>query len=143
MDYLWIKVFHVAAVITWVGGMLIVAVTTNSFNLLSHDDVKFRHEAFFAQVRRWDQRVTTPAMLLVWAFGLALAVTGQWLSQPWLLVKIGLVLVLSGLHGTLSGGLRRLALGQPPRGPGNIRFSAVGIIGIVLVVVVLVVTKPF
>ncbi|MET2829301.1 CopD family protein [Mesorhizobium shangrilense] len=143
MDYLWLKAIHIAAVITWVGGMLVVAVTTTAFSAVAYDEAEARRGAFFAQVRRWDQRVTTPAMLLVWAFGLALAVTGQWLSQPWLLAKIALVIVLSGLHGMLSDGLRRLALGQPSRGAGKIRFAAAGIIGLVFVVVILVVSKPF
>ncbi|NEI74837.1 hypothetical protein GR212_35445 [Rhizobium lusitanum] len=143
MDYLWLKAIHIAAVITWIGGMLIVAVTTTAFSAVAQCQTDTGRVAFFAQIRRWDRSITTPAMLTVWAFGLALAVTGQWFSQPWLSVKIALVLVLSALHGVLSGGLRRLALGQQPYGVATIRYAAAGIIGIVVAVVVLVVLKPF
>lgn len=143
MDYLWLKAIHVAAAIIWIGGMLTVAITTTAVNVIPVDVSEARRGAFLLRIRRWDRTVTTPAMLMVWAFGLALAVTGQWLSQPWLIIKIALVIVLSGIHGMLSGGLRRLTLEQQPSGIAAIRFAAVGILCIMIVVVGLVVIKPF
>jgi uncharacterized membrane protein len=82
-------------------------------------------------------------MLTVWVFGLGLSFTGQWLSQNWLLVKVALVLVLTGIHSTLSGDLGKIALGQNPSGLDRVRFFAVVVGAVIVLVISLVVLKPF
>jgi uncharacterized integral membrane protein (TIGR00701 family) len=143
MDYLWLKALHIVAVITWVGGLLVVAVA-----IAAVSDARDRHEiasraSFLAHVHGWDRRITTPAMLLVWLLGLALAFSGQWFPQTWLAAKLAMVLLLSAAHGLLSGNLRRLALSQEPGSPTSLRHAAAAIVGAVLIIVVLVVIKPF
>ena len=91
-------------------------------------------------MRRWDQRVTTPAMLLVWALGLTLALAGGWFTAGWLIVKLGFVVALSGLHGMQSATLRRLAGGGPAPAPS--RFAAPAAIVAILVIAILAVLKP-
>jgi len=139
MDYLWLKALHIVLVITWIGGMLTVAGATAAY---ADNTEASRQAEFFGKIRKWDQRITTPAMLGVWVLGLTLSGVGQWFPQPWLVAKIALVLVLSGLHGMLSGRLRRLATGQSSTGTIS-HLGYVAIIGLVFVVVVLVVIKPF
>lgn len=53
-------------------------------------------------------------MLLVWAFGLALATEGRWFADIWLQAKLAFVVFLSALHGVQSGALRRWAGGRQP-----------------------------
>jgi uncharacterized integral membrane protein (TIGR00701 family) len=141
MDYLWLKALHIVAVITWIGGMLIVAVAAVSSARDQHEIAG--RAAFLAGVRRWDRRVTTPAMLVVWMLGLALASMGHWFPQAWLVAKFAMVLLLSAVHGVLSGNLRRLSLSPQPRSPAFLRYAASMIVVAVFVIVVLVVTKPF
>ncbi len=143
MLYNWLTAVHVAATIAWVGGILVVVVTTTSFKAPTQAGEQYQRRELYVRIRRWDQRVTTPAMLAVWAFGLGLVVTGQWLSQNWLLLKVGLVLVLTGIHSTLSGDLAKLALGKIPSGLARARFFAAVIGALVVLVVFLVVFKPF
>lgn len=135
MGYLWLKALHLTAVVTWIGGMLMVAIMLSASGLRRHLDLLER-------VRTWDQRVTTPAMLLAWILGLALALMGHWFPQGWLLVKLVFVLSLSGLHGMLAGRLRRMSWEQAaPPTPG--RFGpAAGIVLMAAVIIVIVVTKP-
>ncbi len=140
MDYLWLKALHIIVAITWVGGMLTVAGTTAAFSGTVNGDAS--RAEFFARVRKWDQRITTPAMFAVWVLGLTLAAIGQWFPQPWLVAKIAFVLALSALHGMQSGRLRRLANGQASKGSGS-EFGYLAIIAIVFFIVVLVVIKPF
>ncbi len=106
MIYLAIKTLHIAAVVTWVGGMLAL-----SLALAAVSSGGGRRQAWegrlIATVRRWDQRVTAPAMLLTWVLGLSLAVAAEWFPAPWLLIKLALVTALSALHGVQSGALRR------------------------------------
>jgi protoporphyrinogen IX oxidase len=132
--YPWLKALHVAAALTFVGGVLSVSV------LLAAAGADAATVAPIARgIRHWDQAVTLPAMLLVWALGLALATAGHWFGDGWLQVKFGFVLILSGLHGVQSGRLRRLVGGQ------SIRSSRAGplVIGCIVVIALLAVVKPF
>ncbi len=116
MTYLLLKALHIAAMVVWIGGMLAVALGPPGHGW------------------RWDRLVTTPAMLLALACGIALAMTGGWFPARWLVVKLGFVLLLAALHGVLAGRLRR---GQPPP-----RLAAPLIVAGVAVVVGLAAIKP-
>jgi uncharacterized membrane protein len=104
--YPWIKAAHLVAILLFVGGALAVAILCQVLPRLG-DQAMVAAQA----VRRWDQRVTSPALLATWALGLWLASSGHWFTQTWLQLKLVLVLLLSGLHGMQSGRLRRLAAG--------------------------------
>jgi len=131
--YPWLKALHVASAVIFAGGVLAVSV------FLAAAPVDLENSSSFARmVRRWDQAVTMPAMLLVWAFGLTLAVTGHWFSEFWLQAKLAFVLVLSGIHGIQSGRLRRLAGGTAVQ---SLRSSSI-ILGCIVVIAVLAVVKP-
>src|SRR5579864_1691960 len=113
MLYLWLKALHVAAAITFAGGVLATALVLpipgpvpGSIEASSPTS---RH---LERLRAWQGRVTTPAMLAVWALGLMLAREGGWFVQAWLQAKLVLVLALSALHGVQSGVLRRLTGGS-------------------------------
>ncbi|WP_345891875.1 hypothetical protein [Burkholderia sp. Ap-962] len=96
MIYLLIKSLHVASVMTFVAGTLILAMCISIDNLV-----------VLRTVRRWNSRVTTPALTLVWITGPSIAVMGHWFGAVWLSVKLVLVVGLSILHGVLSGSLQR------------------------------------
>ena len=105
-------------------------------------------DAYFAasvarQVRRWDQTVTTPAMLLVWGLGLTLATSGQWFTAGWLQAKLLFVVVLSGLHGIQSGRLRRIASGTLAMGgPSPASWPAGLVLASAAAIAILAVAKP-
>ncbi|GJD96148.1 CopD family protein [Methylobacterium iners] len=128
--YTWLKALHVAAALVFVAGVLGVAVF-----LSASQDV---NPAAARAIRRWDMRVTTPAMILVWAFGLTLAVTGDWSRSGWLIAKLVLVVVLSGLHGMQSAKLRRVSGGVSTRvlSPLSAPFVVVSCLGIAVLVIV-------
>lgn len=133
--YLLLKAAHIAAAMTFFAGVLLASIT-----LHAAERDKTVPPMLLAAVRRWDVRVTTPAMLLVWALGLTLTLLGHWLPSGWLIAKLILVALLSGLHGTASGRLRRLAAGLqvPSRGiPPSL------VVGAATIIAFLVVVKPF
>lgn len=131
MVYLWLKALHVAAAMTWIGGMLAAALVA----------AQGRGAALDA-VRRWDRRATSPAMGLAWVLGLVLVQQGGWFAAPWLSTKLLLVLLLSALHGYLSGTLRRIATGDGSAPPPVVRHLPLGILVGVLAIAVLVIVKP-
>ncbi|BAM92204.1 putative membrane protein [Bradyrhizobium oligotrophicum S58] len=139
MIYEWLKALHVAAVLCWSGGMLAAAMTI-AVHAAKVDAAGSNVMIEF--VSRWDRRVTTPAMLIVWGAGLALATQGQWFGSLWLTVKLGVVVALSALHGVLAGMLRRLARSEAPA-PRWFSHLPPLIVGSTAAIAVLVVVKPF
>jgi putative membrane protein len=140
MAYLWLKALHIAAVTIWIGGMLLTA-TIIGFLSNTAGEASGR-AAVLDAVRGWDQRVTAPAMLLVWMLGVVLATWGGWFGAPWLTIKLALVLSLSALHGVLSGTLRRLARADGSSAASILRYAPAVTIAGILAIVILVVVKP-
>ncbi len=141
MTYLWLKAFHIAAVTAWIGGMLVSAVTVAVF--IGGPATSNDRADWLRSIRRWDRTFTSPAMLLVWGLGLTLAYQGTWFREPWLTLKLALVLGLSALHGVLSGTLRRLSRARPDAPSRLLGFTPTAIVATVLLIAVLVVVKPF
>ncbi|MGJ5066095.1 CopD family protein [Bradyrhizobium oligotrophicum] len=135
----WLKALHVAAVLCWSGGLLAAAITIAA----AATKAEAAGAATMVEiVSRWDRRVTTPAMLVVWGAGLALAMQGQWFGSLWLTIKLGIVVALSALHGVLAGTLRRLSRSETPAARWPSHMPPL-IVGSTAAIAVLVVVKPF
>src|SRR5215217_3558886 len=95
--YLWLKAFHMIAVIAWMAGMLYLP---RLFVYHCEAEPGSRQsETFKVMERRLLKAIINPAMLATWAFGLLLIWQGGWWSAGWLHAKLMLVLLLSGVHG--------------------------------------------
>lgn len=131
MAYELLKAGHITAVFIWLGGMMAVALLLG------------RGSEVTPPLLTWDRYVTTPAMIVAWAFGMTMAAWAGWFASGWMMAKIVLVLALSALHGVLSGRLRRAAAkGSAPDGFDN-RLALCATIVLLAAIVLLVVTKPF
>ncbi|MDM8355883.1 CopD family protein [Pandoraea communis] len=131
MIYLLIKALHIASVITFVAGVLILAMSVSVDNLV-----------VLRAARRWDLHVTTPALMLVWITGPAIAVMGHAFGAVWLSVKLVLVVGLSVLHGLLAGSLRRAEQQGAALLSPTLRFAAPTTLTLTFVIVGLAVLKP-
>lgn len=97
-NILWIRAFHVIAVIAWMSGMLYLPrlfVYHTQTHIGSPESERFK-----LMERKLLRAIINPAMIAVWIFGLLQV----WLipgimDEHWLQVKIALVVVMSGLHG--------------------------------------------
>lgn len=136
MLYLVLKAFHLAAVLTWVGGMLALSVA-----LAARSAHMAGEQPLLTALHRWDRRVTTPALGVVWLLGIALAVMGGWYSAPWLWAKFAIVCALSGLHGKQSASLRRWLAGQAGA-PAAVPWAPAFTLGAIIAVALLVILKP-
>ncbi|HXQ07861.1 MAG TPA: CopD family protein [Bradyrhizobium sp.] len=141
MGYLWLKAFHVAAVIGWIGGMLVSSLFI-AMHFTSSRPLAAGESRMIEIVRAWDRKVTTPAMLLAWALGMTMAVQAGWFSSRWLMIKLVLVFGLSALHGVQSGTLRRMARGANRSPPAHLRYAASAILVAIAAIAVLAVVKP-
>lgn len=136
----WLNALHIIAAIVWIGGILVMAVVA-SWSAAQKDLTTV--SGLLRDVRSWSRRVTTPAMLLLWAAGVVMIVAHGQLPHMWLVLKLVLVVLLSGLHGFLSATLRRMAAGEAVKGAGMIaKATALTIIALALIIL-LAVMRPF
>lgn len=141
MDMLWLKAFHIMSAMIFIGGLLILSI----MQIILTDKISLpaaRH-TLISTVCKWDKRITTPALFLLWILGITLAISGDWFTSPWLMIKLVFVFILSALHGLLSGALKKAADKPDQPAPAFLHHSGlitlVGICGIVF----LAVTRPF
>ncbi|KQS67787.1 hypothetical protein ASG39_05285 [Rhizobium sp. Leaf371] len=142
MSYLLIKSLHVASMVAWMGGMVLLS-AIHLWLARAQCPRTERETAVIASVKRWDGRVTSPAMGLTWLFGIIAAWQGDWFSAPWLHAKLLLVVALSALHGMLSGALRRTAADPNRSPPAYARHAGAIVLVVMLLIVLLVIVKPF
>ena len=135
MTYLWIKALHVAVVVAWAAGIVLAPVLAAALSRLQTDA-----RPALGVLRQTFHRLASPALALTWALGLYLAVSGGWMRFGWLVGKVGLVLLLTLLHGAVSGWLRRgETLGEVP---GRIGVGTLVALGLVAGAALLVILKP-
>jgi putative membrane protein len=98
--YLWIKAFHVIAVISWMAGMLYLprlfvyhtAAETGSQQARTFETMEHRLLTY----------IMTPAMGVTWVLGIVLVLQGGWLTSGWLHAKLLAVVAMTIMHGLLS-----------------------------------------
>ena len=141
MLYLWVKAFHIIAVISWMAGMLYLP-RLFVYHCEAEAGSK-QSETFKVMERRLLKAIINPAMIATWIFGLWLVWLGGWEKSGWLHAKLALVIVLSGLHGWLVRLWRAFAEDKNRHSQKFYRIinevPAVVMVGIVLLVVL----KPF
>lgn len=139
--YLWAKAIHVIAVIAWMAGMLYLP---RLFVYHAESATgSAQSETFKLMEKRLLRAIINPAMIVTWAFGIYLAWTGFQFSGTWLHLKIGLVVILSGLHGYLAKHVRLFAADQNRKSSRHWRIVNEAPALLMVVIVVLVIVKPF
>lgn len=139
--YLWIKTLHILAVISWMAAMLYLPRL-----MVYHAGATAGSEAsetFKVMERRLLKGIATPAMVVTWIAGLWLAWSGGWFSDGWLHAKLLFVIALSAIHGMLAAAVRRFAADANTRSARFYRIINEVPALIMVVIVGLVVLKPF
>jgi protoporphyrinogen IX oxidase len=139
--YLWLKAFHVIAVIAWMAGMLYLPRL-----FVYHAETQrgsIQSETFKIMERRLLKAIINPAMIATWILGLVLVWQGGWITSGWLHAKLALVIGLSAVHGILSKQVKLFAADKNTRPARYFRIMneipTVLMVGIVILVIV----KPF
>jgi protoporphyrinogen IX oxidase len=139
----YIKAFHIIAIIAWMAGLLYLPRL-----FIYHAESKTgseQSETFKVMERRLLRYITTPAMLASWVLGLALAFSGviDWSKDGWFHAKLFLVLVLSAYHGLLAKWTKDFALDRNTRSPRFYRIANEVPTLLMILIVILVVVRPF
>jgi putative membrane protein len=139
--YLWLKAFHIIAVIAWMAGLLYLPRL-----FVYHATAKLgseQSETFKVMERRLLSYIMTPAMIVTWILGIALVLQGAWFKAGWLHAKLVLVLILSGLHGAMSKWTRQFAADRNTHSPKFYRIINEVPTVLLIAIVILAVVKPF
>jgi putative membrane protein len=139
--YPWVKAGHVTFVIFWMAGLFLVP----RFYVYHHATTPGS-----AEDRAWIERedrtrtiILMPAMLVVWALGLMLAVHLGAFHQGWFIAKFVVVVALTGYQGWITAYGKKLAQGMRPLENRTLRIMN-EIPGIAAaLIVVLVIVRPF
>lgn len=93
---LWIKAFHIMAVVTWFAGLFYLP-RLFVYHAMSDDEIS--RERFKIMERKLYRGITTPSMIAVIALGLWLIyLTPGFLQMGWLHAKLTLVAILVVYH---------------------------------------------
>lgn len=141
-SYLWLKALHVLFVIFWMAGLF----------MLPRLFVYHQEEApdspaiavWLERERRLLRIILWPSLVFTWVFGLAMAVTMNFFpASGWFHAKLALVVALTFYHFWLERYHRALVRGERPLSGRRLRMlnEVPGLAAILIVV--LVVVKPF
>lgn len=141
LAYEWIKALHVIAVLFWMAGMFMLP------RFLAYHAEAAQGSSEDAEWRLRERRllriIINPSMLVAWFLGLLLASHLGFATGGWLLVKITLVLILSGVHGMLVGYVKAFARGQNRHSSRYFRVLNEVPTLISIPIIILVIVKPF
>ena len=139
--YDWLKALHVIAIISWMAGMLYLPRL-----FIYHCDAEkgsVQSETFKVMERRLLRAIINPAMIISWVVGLWLAWQGGWFKAGWFHVKLLAVIALSASHGYLSAAVRAFAEDRNLKSASHWRLVNEIPTVLMIVIVVLVIVKPF
>jgi putative membrane protein len=139
--YDWVKALHVIAIISWMAGMLYLP---RLFVYHCEAEKGSRQsETFKVMEQRLLRVIINPAMILAWVAGLWLVWQGGWYNAGWFHAKLLAVLILSGIHGYLSAATRAFAEDRNAKSTRHWRILNEVPAVLMIVIVVLVIVKPF
>jgi putative membrane protein len=141
--YPWLKALHIISVIAWMAGLLYLP-RLFVYHAMAPPGSD-RSEVFKIMERRLERAIMTPAMLATYVFGVALAATPglvDW-RQGWIWAKLALVFGLTLFHAALTIWRRAFAEDRNRHSPRFFRVANEIPSAAIVVIVFLVVLKPF
>ena len=144
--YEWVKAFHIIAVIAWMAGMLYLPRLFVYHCAAERGSVQ--SETFKVMERRLLRAIINPAMIATYVFGLWLAWLGPdsrygWFASGWLWAKVVLVLALSAAHGLCVRWMKDFAADRNRHSAVFYRIINEVPTVLMVLIVLLVVLKPF
>jgi protoporphyrinogen IX oxidase len=131
----------VIAVIAWMAGMLYLPRL-----FVYHCEAEIgskQSETFKIMERRLLKAIINPTMIVTWLAGLYLAWSGHWYTSGWFHAKLALVILLSGIHGFFSRCAKDFAADRNTRSQKFYRIINEVPTLLMILIVILVVVKPF
>lgn len=142
--YPWVKALHVISMIAWMAGMFYLPRLYVYHTMLAPGTTE--SERFKVMERRLLKQIINPAMISTWLFGTLLVLTPgvvDWAGDGWWHVKFTMVLLMSGFHGAMSKWRREFLEDRNRRSHKYYRIANEVPTILMLVIVIMVIVKPF
>lgn len=141
MLYLWLKAFHIIAVITWFAALFYLP-RLFVYHAMAEDSIS--RERFKIMERKLYRGIMTPSSVVAVVLGIAmLVVNPAWLSMGWMHAKLFLVVLLLGYHHACGRLLKRFAADDNRHSHKWYRWFNEAPVLVLVGIVLLVVLKPF
>jgi len=139
--YIWVKAAHVIFVIFLMASLFMMP----RYFIYHHQTVvgSAEDKAWIEREDRLRRIIMNPSLILVWIFGLMLAVNIGAFSEGWFHAKLLLVILLSGYHGWCVGYAKKLARGERKLPEKRLRMLNEVPALLVTLVIILVIVRPF
>lgn len=139
--YPWLKTGHIIFIVFWMAGLFMLP--RQMLYCVSAAPGSPEEALWAERMGKLRAIILTPSLLATWLLGLATATSiGAW-GQGWLHAKLALVIALSGFHGYLVAQSKKMAKGQRPLSERQLRMWGEAPAIALVLIVVLVVIKPF
>ena len=142
-NYLWIKALHVISMVAWMAGMfylprLFVYHTQTTIGSESS-------ERFKVMERRLMRAIINPAMIATWLFGILMLIAqhGSFFHEKWFHVKLTAVILMAGFHGFCSRWRKGFLYDRNTHSEKFYRLANEIPTLLLIVIVIMVVVKPF
>ena len=141
MMYLWIKAFHLIAIITWFAGIFYLP---RLFVYHSMADDEVSKERFKVMERKLYRGIMNPSMIVALTLGITFVVMNPGLlSAGWMHAKLLFVVLVIGYHHACGSLMKKFAIDQNQRSDRWFRvFNELPVIALVIIVI-MVIVKPF
>ena len=143
--YPWVKTLHIIAVISWMAALLYLPRL-----FVYHAGPRGQHpetsETFKIMERRLRMAIMTPAMIATWIFGLVLVATPGIIFpglSVWFVLKFLCVILMSGFHGWLVKCQKAFAEDRNEISERQFRFANEVPTLLMIIIVIMVVVRPF
>ncbi len=138
---LWVKAFHVIAVITWFAGLFYLP-RLFVYHAMAEDSAS--RERFKIMERKLYRGIMTPSMIATLALGIwLLYLNPAWLKMGWMHAKLTLVVLLVGYHHVCLAYMKKFAADANTKSHVFYRwFNEVPVL-FLIAIIILVVVKPF
>jgi protoporphyrinogen IX oxidase len=142
---LWLKAFHIVGVVSWFAGLLYLPRLFVYHAQIQNGTIEdAAGNARFKIMERKLFGIMTVAAVLAIGFGVSLlAVVPDYLLMRWLQAKLALVFLLVGYHGACFALLQQFAADRNTRPERFFRIFNEAPALLLIVIVILVVVKPF
>jgi protoporphyrinogen IX oxidase len=139
--YLWIKAFHLIAVISWMAGMLYLP--RLFVYHCAADQGSQQAKTFEVMEHRLLTYIMTPAMGVTWVLGIVLVLQGGFLTAGWLHAKLVAVVAMTVMHGLLSAWATEFARGRNRHTQRFYRIINEVPTLLMIFIVIMAIVKPF
>jgi putative membrane protein len=141
--FLWLKALHVISMVAWMAGMFYLPRLYVYHCELQRGSAE--SERFKVMERRLLKQIVNPALWATWSFGALLAATPgvvDW-SAGWWVVKLAAALALGAFHGKLASWRRDFLEDRNTRPARFYRIANEVPTVLLVVIVVMVIVRPF